>query len=431
MSLSIAVPTAMRTKAIVLGALGNVLEYYDFSIYGFLVPSLGAAFFPNQSHIARLLFTFGVFGVGFLARPVGAVVIGAYGDKVGRRAALILTISLMGISTLLIGVLPTYAKIGIWAPVLLTVARLGQGFSTGGQWGGAAAFLVEYAPEGRRGYVGSWVNASIATGLLLGSTFAGLLAAGLGSEALAAWGWRIPFLFGVTIVGLAVYFSLGLRDTPQFESIKQQHAISANPLRDLVSGHLGALVTQFGLTIFNTASFFFTLYYMPTWLTSVAKVMPQDQALEVNSIGLAFMVCVTPFIGILSDRIGRKPVLMASCAGFILLCYPLLKLVTVEGTFGVVLAVQIVLVLFTAGFSACSPAAYVELFPTRVRYSGLSVGYNLAVTVFGGFAPFIATLLVFATGNNLSAAFYVIACAAVTSIFAVKMRETAFAPLQN
>jgi MHS family proline/betaine transporter-like MFS transporter len=418
-----------RVRAIVAGTLGNILEWYDFSVYGFLVPSLSVVFFPKSSPLAQLMFTFGVFGVGFFMRPIGAVVIGAYGDRAGRRAALTLTVGLMGVSTLAIGLLPTYATAGIWAPILLTVVRLAQGFSAGGEWGGAAAFLVEYAPEGRRGYIGSWQQFSVGAGLLLGSAFATLLAGVLGQEALLAWGWRIPFICGIAIAGFAAYFRMRLPDTPQFEAIEKQHAVSTRPLHDLFTTHRSALITQFGITIHNTVSYYITLAYMPTWLTSVVK-MPQSKALLVSTIGLVVLVCATPLIGALSDRIGRKPLLITSCVGFILLCYPL-YLMASTAVFGTVLAVQIVLVLMTATYSACVPATYAELFPTRVRYSGLSVGYNSAVLVFGGFAPFIATWLVSVTGSSLSPTFYVIGCAIITLIFVLRMRETAFTPLRD
>jgi MHS family proline/betaine transporter-like MFS transporter len=418
-----------RLRAIVAGTLGNILEWYDFSVFGFLVPSLAGAFFPKASHLAQLLSTFAVFGVGFLARPVGSVLIGFYGDRAGRRAALTLTVGLMGVSTFAIGLLPTYATAGIWAPVLLTVARLAQGFSAGGEWGGAATFMVEYASEGRRGYVGSWMQLSVVAGLLLGSAFAAILAWGIGHEALAAWGWRIPFLCGIVVAGFAVYFSRRLPDTPKFEAIEKRQTVARNPLRDLFTTHIRALFTQFGLTIFNTASFYITLIYMPAWLTSVVK-MSQDQALLVSTIGLVVFVGVTPIVGALSDRIGRKPVLMTSCIGFIALCYPLFNLAS-GAAFGTVLTVQIILVLLTATYAACTPAAFAELFPTRVRYSGLSIGYNLAVMLFGGFAPFIATWLVFETGNSLAPTFYVIGCAIVTLGFVLKIRETAFTPLRE
>jgi MHS family proline/betaine transporter-like MFS transporter len=423
------VPARIRTRAVLAGTLGNVLEWYDFSVYGFLVPSIAAAFFPKASHLAQILFAFGVFGIGFFMRPVGSLVIGAYGDRAGRRAALTLTVALMGVSTLVIGLLPTYATAGALAPVLLTLARLAQGFSAGGEWGGAAAFLVEYAPEGRRGYIGSWQQFSVGGGLLLGSGFATLLAKVLGQDALAAWAWRIPFLCGIVIAGFSAYFRFRLKDTPQFEAVEKLHAVSAHPLRDLLTEHRPALLTQFGITIHNTASYYITLTYMPTWLASVIK-MPQAQALEISTIGLVVLVCATPLIGALSDRIGRKPLLIMSCLGFIVFCYPLYRAASTSA-FAVVLAVQIVLVLLTATYSACVPATYSELFPTRVRYSGLSVGYNLAVMVFGGFAPFIATWLISLTGSSLAPTFYVIGCAVVTLFFVLRMRETAFTPLHT
>lgn len=425
----VAVGDNTRLRAIVAGTLGNVLEWYDFSVFGFLVPSIAAAFFPKASHLAQLLSTFAVFGVGFLARPVGSVLIGFYGDRAGRRAALTLTVGLMGASTLVIGLLPTYATAGIWAPVLLTIARLAQGFSAGGEWGGAATFMVEYATEGRRGYIGSWMQLSVVAGLLLGSAFAALLAWAIGHDALAAWGWRIPFLCGISVAGFALYFNRRLPDTPKFETIEQRHTLSHNPLRDLFTTHLRALITQFGLTIFNTASFYITLIYMPAWLTSVVR-FSQDRSLLVSTIGLVVFVAVTPLVGALSDRVGRKPLLLISCIGFIVLCYELFNLAS-GARMETVLAVQIILVVLTATYAACTPAAFAELFPTRVRYSGLSVGYNIAVMLFGGFAPFIATWLVFMTGSSLAPTFYVIGCSIVTLGFVLSIRETAFSPLRD
>ncbi len=423
------VPRDAGRRAVIAGTLGNILEWYDFAVYGFLVPSLAAAFFPKASHVAQLLFTFGVLGVGFVMRPVGSVVIGYYGDRAGRRAALTVTVGLMGFATVAIGLLPTYAAVGAWAPLLLTLARLAQGFSAGGEWGGAAAFLVEYAPDGRRGYVGSWQQFSVGGGLLLGSAIATLLAALLGPASMAAWGWRVPFLLGVLPAGFAAYFRARLRDTPQFEAVARQHAVSANPLREMAAEHRGALLTQFGLTIHNTISFYITLFYLPSWLTFEVK-LPHSQSLAVSTIGLLLLVCVIPPLGALSDRIGRRPLLIASCAGFIAFCYPLYRLAS-GGQFAAVLFAQCMLVLMTALFTAGAPATFAELFPTRVRYSGLSVGYNTAVMIFGGFAPFIATWLIAVTGNTLAPTFYVIAGAAVTLLFVLRMHETAFIPLRS
>lgn len=419
-------PDAGR-RAVIAGTLGNILEWYDFAVYGFLVPSLAAAFFPKASHLAQLLFTFGVLGVGFVMRPVGSIVIGYYGDRAGRRAALTLTVGLMGLSTVAIGLLPPYAAAGAWAPVLLTLARLAQGFSAGGEWGGAAAFLVEYAPDGRRGYVGSWQQFSVGGGLLLGSAIATLLAGLLGPAAMAAWGWRVPFLLGVLPAGFAAWFRARLPDTPEFEAVAQHHAVSANPLREMLAAHRGALLTQFGLTIHNTISYYITLFYLPSWLTFEVK-LPHGEALAISTLGLLLLVAVIPPLGALSDRVGRKPLMVGSCAGFIVFCYPLYRLAA-SGGFAAVLFAQCALVLMTALFTAGAPAAFAELFPTRVRYSGLSVGYNAAVMVFGGFAPFIATSLIAATGSSLAPTFYVIAGAVVTLLFVLRMRETAFAPL--
>ena len=421
--------SATMVRATVAGTIGNVLEWYDFSVYGYLVTAIGAAFFPKASTLAQVLFTFGIYGVGFFMRPVGSIVIGAYGDRAGRRAALTLTVGLMGVATMLIGFLPTYDTLGVWAPLLLILMRLVQGFSGGGEWGGAATFLVEFAPTGRRGYIGSWQQFSVGAGFLLGSGFVYLLTTTLGADAMAAWGWRIPFLCGIFVAGFAVYFRLRLPDTPEFVALEQKHTVSKQPLRELVVEHWEDLITQFGITIHNTASYYITLQYMQSWLVTVVKMAPSD-ALLINTIGLVGLAIATPFIGAWSDRIGRKPLLIASCVGFIVLAYPGYWLAS-GGQFWTVLVVQVILVLLVCTFSACGPATYAELFPTRVRYSGLSIGYNLAVMLFGGFAPFIATWLVAATGSIYSPTFYVIVCAAITLAFVLRMRESAFAPLKS
>jgi MHS family proline/betaine transporter-like MFS transporter len=421
--------SATMVRATIAGTIGNVLEWYDFAVYGYLVTAIGAAFFPKASTLAQVLYTFGIYGVGFFMRPVGSIIIGAYGDRVGRRAALTLTVGLMGVATMLIGFLPTYATLGVWAPLLLILMRLVQGFSGGGEWGGAATFLVEFAPTGKRGFIGSWQQFSVGAGFLLGSGFVYLLTATLGADAMAAWGWRIPFLCGIFVAGFAVYFRLKLPDTPEFLALEQEHTVSKHPLRELFVEHRSDLITQFGITIHNTACYYITLQYMQSWLTTVVKMAP-NQAMLINTIGLVGLAIATPFIGALSDRIGRKPLLITSCIGFIVLCYPGYWLAS-TGQFWVVLVVQVVLVLLVCTYSACVPATYAELFPTRIRYSGMSIGYNLAVMLFGGFAPFIATWLVATTGNIMSPTFYVIACAIITLIFVLRMRETAFSPLKH
>jgi MFS transporter, MHS family, proline/betaine transporter len=401
-------------RAIAAGTIGNVLEWYDFGVYGYLVPTLSVLFFPNDKPLTSLLVTFAVFGVGFVMRPVGSILFGVYGDRYGRRKALSAVVFLMAISTFAIGLLPTYAQIGIAAPILMVVIRLLQGLSAGGEWGGSTAYIVEFAPAGRRGF-------------LLGALTAALLNNALDKDALLAWGWRVPFLLGICVGLVGVYLRWRLDDTPKFNELEESHNVASAPFMETFREHTRDILLAFGITLHNTAAYYIALLYMSGYMSS-AGGLPRTTALWISTGCLAIFVCLLPVSGWLSDRVGRKPLLITSCIGYIVLGYPFFLLAG-SGSAGLAFLAILLMVILLACYSGAAVALYAEIFPTRVRYTALSLPYNVAVAVFGGFAPFIATFLIEITGSKQAPALYVIGAAIVTLAILLKTRERAFQPL--
>jgi MHS family proline/betaine transporter-like MFS transporter len=406
-------------RAILAAVIGNVLEWYDFAVYAYMATIIAKQFFPAKDEITSLLSTFAAFGVGFVVRPLGGIVIGRLGDVRGRKAALILTIVLMAIGTVMIGLTPSYASIGIAAPLLILIARLLQGFSAGGEWGGATAFIVEWAPAGRRGLFGSLQQSSVAFGLLLGSGIAAAVSTLFSAETVEGWAWRIPFLLGGLLAPIGLYMRRNIEETPMFVQVARQAvapAASSNAWR--LAGR------ALGFTVLWTVSYYIVLSYMPTFLQKQVG-LPRTQALWATTAGLLLLVLAAPALGYLSDRIGRKPLLLTACVAFVLLPYPLFTWMLSQPSLAIAIVVQLMLALAIAVFSGPGPAAIAEIFPTAVRSTWMSAGYSIAVAVFGGFAPFIATWLIARTGNPVSPSFYVIAAAVVSMAVIAGMEETA------
>ncbi|QEL26240.1 MFS transporter [Bosea sp. F3-2] len=406
-----------RRRAVIAAVVGNTLEWYDFAVYGFFALTLAKLFFPTGDATVSLLLTVATFGVGFVMRPVGALVLGTLADRRGRKAALSLTILLMALGTAMIGFAPTYATAGAWAPAIIVLARLIQGFFAGGEIGGATAFLVEHAPPERRGLYASWQQASQAGALLLGSLTGALLTGFLPQAELEAWGWRVPFMIGLLIAPVGLYIRSRVDETEAFKAILRERAArpetTFSPLRDTLDRHRGAVITGFGITIAWTVCTYFFLVTMPTYAVRQLGV-PQSASLLANSIGLVLIVVLAPVFGDWSDRVGRRPIMLASALGILLLSWPLLFWLTGQpSVFNLVLA-QIVFAVLIAGFSGPAPAAMAELYPPAMRSTGLSIAYNLAVTLFGGFAPFITTWLIAQTGSALAPAWYVMLAAAIS-----------------
>ncbi len=413
---------AQSRKAIYAATIGNVMEWYDFGVFGFLAGSLAVNFFPKGDPRSSLLNTFLIFGVGLVFRPLGGIVIGRMGDTRGRKPALILTILMMAVGTVMIGVLPTYATIGVWAPILLLLARLLQGFSTGGEWGGATAFMAEWSVEGKRGLYTSFQQMSVAGGSLLGVALSALLTSTIGAGAIDEWGWRIPFLLGGLFGPIGLWLRREVDETPAYrEAIAEGAAAEASTF--------GHAVKAFGFTVLWTVSFYVFLTYMPTY-TRTQLHLTAAQSLWASTASLVALVLLVPSMGALSDRIGRKALLLASCALCFVLPIPAFYVLTGGYGFASVVLVQIVFAFAISLFSGPGPAAIAEIFPTRGRSAWMSSSYALAVAIFGGFAPFISQWLIDTTGSKMAPTAYVMAAAAVSFITIAGMRETAHRPLR-
>jgi len=413
-------------RAVAAAVVGNVLEWYDFAVYAYMATIIAKKFFPASDEVTSLLSTFAAFGIGFVMRPLGGILIGRLGDTRGRKTALLVTIALMAAGTVLIGVIPSYESIGVAAPALVVFARLVQGFSAGGEWGGSTTFIVEWAPEGRRGFYGSLQQSSVAGGLLLGSAIAALLNTMVPPETLENWAWRIPFLLGGLLGPVGLYMRRNIEETPAFARAAEM------PSSENVSPSIAPLrlaMRALGFTILWTVAYYIILSYMPTFLQKYVK-LSRTEALWSTSAGLLVLVVATPLMGLLSDRIGRKPLLLAACAGFVLLPYPLFVLMLSGVSLATIVVVQVVLALTIALYSGPGPAAIAEIFPTKARSTWMSTGYSAGVAIFGGFAPFIATWLIARTGNPISPSYYVIAAAVASMAVILGLEETARQPLR-
>lgn len=420
----ISVSQSERFKAVTSAALGNVMEWFDFAVYAFFATIIAEKFFPATDPTVSILAAFAAFGSGFLARPLGSVIIGRIADTKGRKIALIITIYLMALSTVGIGLLPSYETIGIFAPILLVFFRLVQGLAAGGEFGGATAFIVEWAPENRRGLFGSFVMASLCAGMLLGSGAAALVTTFAPEEALSAWAWRIPFLLGVLILVIGVYMRKQVGEPPAFEASKKESHHQAES-----SGHAAiAALRAFGLSIAWTGSFYVLLSYMPTFSQTILH-LTKAEALWSNTVGLLTIVIAIPALGLASDIFGRKRVLLLACAFFALLTYPLFSLMIAYPTFQVVVTCQIIFSLLAAFYNGPAPAAMAEMFSTGSRTLWMSLGYSISNAIFGGFAPFIVTLLIKLTGSSQAPSFYIIPISIISALVILRMKETAHTKL--
>jgi MHS family proline/betaine transporter-like MFS transporter len=417
--------SARRRKALSAAVFGNMLEWYDFAVYSYVATIIARNFFPPGDDVAALLATFAVFGLGFVIRPLGAVVVGRIGDVKGRKAAMLITIMMMALGTFMIALIPSYGAIGIMAPLLLVIARLLQSFSVGGEFATAIAFIVEWAPQNKRGYYGSFQQISTVSGLLLGSGVAALLNTVIDPTAMESWGWRVPFLVGGLIGLIGLYMRRNVDETPAFEQA-QVEPEKADPVNE-ISPTLAA-AKAFGFAIIWTVSFYIFLFYMPTFTQRYAG-LSRAESLWSNTAGLLLLAVCIPLMGMLSDRVGRKPLLLTCCAIFLILPYPLFNLMQ-GSSLTTILLIQLLVGLAIALYAGPAPATMVEIFRTKTRSTYMSIGYALAATIFGGFAPFIATWLISVTGSPISPTFYVMAAAVISMIAVLSLRETAHEPLR-
>ncbi|HEY4969101.1 MAG TPA: MFS transporter [Steroidobacteraceae bacterium] len=410
-----------KTRAIVATSIGNMLEWYDFTVYALFAGYIAGNFFPGDDKNTRLLKTFLVFGLGFVVRPLGAVLIGNYGDRAGRKAALTLTILLMAAGTGIIALSPTYAAIGIGAPLLLLLGRVLQGFSAGGEIGGATAYLLESAEPAQRGRVASWLEASMGMANILGALAAFSVTAVLSTSEVQAWGWRIPFIFGLTIAPVGLYLRRSLDETDAFQAEERQRAHTAKPkapLLEIFRNHGRSLFVGFCVAVLWAVAVYVLMIYLPTYVQRADTFgFSASQAFGASLIGNIPFVIGCVWFGSWSDRIGRRRSLALSAALLFIAVLPLFLWLKADPTLPTLIIVQAIVCLLVASFVGVAPAALSEIFPTGVRSTGTSLVYNGAFTLFGGFAPMILTWLIQRSGGSIySPAWYVMLAAGVALI---------------
>ena len=401
-------------KIIIAGMISNGLEWYDFALYAFTALTISKLFFlPAGDQSAHLLATFGIFAVGFVARPFGGIFFGILGDRLGRRTALVLSIFMMAIPTGCIGLLPTYAQIGMLAPGLLILLRIMQGLSLGGAFSGSMTFLVEHAPAGRRGLIGSSSLVSLVIGFLLGSIVAWGFTLMLSPEQYESWGWRVPFLLGMPIGFIGLYIRTHCEESPTYTLAKRSGTLSATPVKDVFAHELAHVAQAIGIYISVTMPFYLLSAYFITF-TERTLGRSKEEALMLNTFNMVILLFLAPFSAWLSDRIGRRKVLGVTALAFVLFTYPIFSLMFQPG-FAAIAWAQALFAVIVGFYIGPVPALLVEMFPTRVRYTGMSLSYNICAAIFGGTAPMVCDWLIGATGNRFSIAWYVMICA-ITSL---------------
>lgn len=403
-------------KTLFATCIGNALEWFDIAVYGFFASYIAHAFFPTSDPSVSLLLTFGSFGVSFLIRPLGAIVLGNYADRHGRKKALLLSINLMMLGGAIITFMPGYAAIGLAAPVLILLARLIQGFSAGGEFGSSTAFLVEHFPE-RKAFIASWQFATQGASTLLASAFGLGLTQILSESQIQEWGWRIPFAFGLLIGPLGIYIRRHVHEPVSFA----QQQPEAAPLKRLFGRQKELMLLAIGLMVISTAVNYM-LNYVPTYATKTLH-LPGTAAFSATLLAGVILTVVTPLMGLWAEKIGRVPLMWGSLILLLVTIYPAFTLVVNHTTPLTLMLLVGWMALLKSVYFSTVPSVMADLFPIGTRASGMAISYNIAVTVFGGFAPLICTLLISATGTSLAPSYYLMAVALLSGIALVRSKQ--------
>jgi len=413
-------------KAITASAIGNATEWFDYGLYAYGVSYISAAIFPGDGPTATLLALM-TFAVSFLVRPLGGFVWGPLGDRLGRRRVLALTILLMAGATLGVGLVPGYSAIGLWAPALMVVLRMIQGFSTGGEYGGAATFMAEYAPTRRRGMLGSCLEVGTLSGFSAGALLMLGFSVALEPQQMQSWGWRIPFLLAAPLGLIGLYLRSRLAETPVFRELEDEGGKeqgTVEQFRDLIGRYRGPVLRLAGLVVALNVVNYTLLTYMPTYLEQTIG-LSTSMSLIVPVIGMLSMIVFLPFAGLASDRFGRKPMWWLSLVGLFVTVVPMFLLMA-TGPVGAVVGFAVLGLLYVPQLATIS-----AMFPTQVRFAGFAIAYNVSTALFGGTAPALNDWLVNTTGNNLVPAFYMMVACVVGAVALLPSPETARCPING
>ncbi|MFF0833156.1 MULTISPECIES: MFS transporter [unclassified Streptomyces] len=427
-------PPLLR-RAVGASALGNCMEWFDFGVYSYLAATIGKVFFPGASPAAQVISSFATFAAAFVVRPLGGLVFGPLGDRIGRQKVLATTMIMMAVGTFAIGIIPGYATIGIAAPVLLLLARMVQGFSTGGEYGGATTFVAEYSPDRRRGFLSSWLDFGTFVGYALGSALVTALNLMLTDAQMLSWGWRVPFLIAGPLGVIGLYMRLKLEESPAFQQQLDEHEKSlaqesaGGEFKEIVRKHWPALLICMGLVLLYNVTNYMVTGYLPTYQTETLH-RSSGSADVLVLIGMVWIVLLITFLGRLSDRVGRRPLYGIAAAAMIVLAVPAFLLIKAAGTWQPILGVLLLSTLL-ACFAAPSAATLPALFPTAVRYAAMGIGFNFAVAAFGGTTPLVTAALVGATGDDLMPAYYLMLAGAIGLLTVKFLPESAQVPLNG
>lgn len=427
-------------RAVAAAAIGNVTEWYDFGVYAYLVPTITTVFFSNLPKPVATIYTFGLFAVSFLVRPLGGFIFGPLGDRIGRTKVLAITVIMMASGTTVLGLLPTYATIGLAAPLLVLFVRIIQGLSTGGEYGGAMTFIAEYSADRRRGFFGSWLEFGTLTGYALGATLVTVLTTALSPEQMVSWGWRLPFLLALPLGVAGVYLRTKLEETPAFEQMlasseEHQGPTAKEALRGVFADHWRTMLLAGGIIVAWNVTNYMLTSYVPTYLTDTLPSKGEHGISETVSqllqiaVLIILMVVIT-FLGRLSDRLGRRPMLLIGAAALVVLGLPSVLLLRAGGLFTTFLGL-LVMGLMLVCFSSTAPSTLPAMFPTHLRYSGLSVTFNLFVSAFGGTTAIVVSGLVLASGDLNWPGYYLIAAGVVGAVSAYFLKESNGLPLEG
>ncbi|WP_433286704.1 MFS transporter [Pseudonocardia sp. CA-142604] len=413
-------PMTPRRRAVWAGAIGNFTEFFDWTIYGYMAPVFAGQFFPTGNQAASLLLAFSTFALGYLMRPIGGLVLGRLADAGGRRNALSLAILLMGVGSLVIGLLPTYATIGLAAPILLGLMRLLQGFSAGGEGGVSATFLLEFAPPGRRALAGSWRDFSSGVSLFAALGVSTVVTSLLPADALSSWGWRIPFLLGAVLALVGLVLRRSVTETPAFAAHRDSQDDAPRPVHDLLRRDRRSLVRVMIIGVLPNVAFLTWQIYLPTYISTVTDI-PLATAQQISLLGAVVYLPLIPVMAMLADRFGRRPMMIAFAVASAIWAYP--TYVLPSSSAGFVLLVTIVGNVIVAMMGGCISATMAEQFPTATRGSGVSLAYAVSVSLIGGTFPILVTYLA-SQGSKIIIFLIVVVAALISGIACYLMSET-------